>query len=212
MGRRIFDNIKKAMAYIISVHVPIAGLALFPVLFNWPIVFYPLHVVFLELIIDPVCSIVFEAETEEDDVMSRPPRNPSEPLFSKSLLLRSFLQGAFSLIMISVVFNTALSYGFADAYSRTLAFITLIFSNLGLIFVNRFLGHSILKAFTAKNPALLYVVFGAIFLLVLTVYVPFMQDIFRFERISILHFLTVASIGFAAGMFWKVVGLFEFKK
>lgn len=209
MGRRIFDNIKKAMAYIISVHVPIAGLALFPVLFNWPIVFYPLHVVFLELIIDPVCSVVFEAESEEDDIMSRPPRNPMDPLFSKGLLLRSFFQGAISLVFISVVFNIALSQGFSDAHARTLAFVTLIFSNLGLIFVNRFSGHSIRRAFTAKNPALWYVVSGAILLLLLTVYVPFMREIFRFEEISVLHFVEVAMIGFAGGMFWKVLNFFK---
>ncbi|MCK9186394.1 cation-translocating P-type ATPase [Candidatus Gracilibacteria bacterium] len=212
MGRRIFDNIKKAMAYIISVHVPIAGLALLPVVFDWPIIFYPVHVVFLELIIDPVCSVVFEAETEEDDIMSRPPRNPSEPLFSKGLLFKSFLQGLISLVMISVVFNTALSYGMSDSYSRTLAFITLIASNIGLIFVNRFLGHSILKAFTAKNPALLYVVFGATLLLILSVYVPFMGHVFKFENISVLHFLMVVFVGFSAGMFWKVLEFFEIKK
>jgi len=205
MGRRIFDNIKKAMAYIISVHVPIAGLALFPVLFNWPIVFYPLHVVFLELIIDPVCSIVFEAEVEEENVMSRPPGNPMDPLFSKNLLLRSFFQGAISLLVISVVFDFAIYQGFSDANARTFAFVSLIFSNIGLVFVNRFSGRSILKIFTAKNPALSYVVFGAVSLLVLAVYMPFMRDIFRFEEIPVWHFLVVALIGFVGGMFWKIV-------
>jgi len=81
MGRRIFDNIKKAIANIFAIHVPIAGMSLIPVLPKWPLVLLPVHVVFLELIIDPACSVVFEAETEEADVMSRPPRNPQESLF-----------------------------------------------------------------------------------------------------------------------------------
>src|SRR5207342_3463562 len=80
LGRRIYDNLRKAMAYIMAVHVPIAGLALIPLLFGLPLVFWPLHIAFLEMVIDPVCSIVFEAESEEPDTMRRPPRHPSSPL------------------------------------------------------------------------------------------------------------------------------------
>ncbi|MGZ6056294.1 MAG: cation-translocating P-type ATPase [Isosphaeraceae bacterium] len=93
LGRRVFDNIKKAMAYIIAIHVPIAGLSLVPVLLDWPLVLFPMHVVFLELIIDPACSVVFEAEGDESDVMSRPPRNPAAPLFGSSTVLLSVMQG-----------------------------------------------------------------------------------------------------------------------
>ena len=76
LGRRIYDNLRKAMGFIFAVHVPIAGLALLPLLFGLPILFGPMHIAFLEMVIDPVCSLVFEAETEEDDVMRRPPRVP----------------------------------------------------------------------------------------------------------------------------------------
>lgn len=212
MGRRIFDNIKKAMAYIISIHVPIAGLALLPVLLNWPIILYPVHVVFLELIIDPVCSIVFEAESEDDDIMFRPPRNPTDPLFSKGLLLRSFFQGLISLVVICIIFNVALYYGLSDAYARTIAYIAFISSNIGLIFINRSLGHSILRAFSTKNPALWYVVFGAVFILVMSVYVPFMRELFRFSAIPVLYFFAAVCIGFVGGMFWKIFELFGLKK
>ena len=78
LGRRIFDNLKKAIAYIFAIHVPIAGMSLLPVLFGWPLVLLPVHIVFLELIIDPACSVVFEAEGEEADVMRRRPRDPRE--------------------------------------------------------------------------------------------------------------------------------------
>ena len=89
LGRRIFDNLKKAMSYVLAIHVPIAGLALIPVLLKWPLVLLPVHVVFLELIIDPACSIVFEAEPEEANVMNRPPRDPQRPLFDDRTLLLS---------------------------------------------------------------------------------------------------------------------------
>ena len=96
LGRRIYDNLRKAMGFIFAVHVPIAGLALLPLLFGLPILFGPMHIAFLEMVIDPVCSLVFEAETEEDDVMRRPPRAPDEPLFSGALIGWSLLQGAFA--------------------------------------------------------------------------------------------------------------------
>ena len=86
LGRRIYDNLRKAMGFIFAVHVPIAGLALLPLIFGLPILFGPMHIAFLEMVIDPVCSLVFEAETEEDDVMRRRPRSPDEPLFSRHLI------------------------------------------------------------------------------------------------------------------------------
>ena len=90
LGRRIFDNLKKAMAYIFSIHVPIAGMSLIPVLLNMPLVLLPVQIVFLELIIDPACSIVFESEKEEPNVMNRPPRHKDEGLFTrKTLVLES---------------------------------------------------------------------------------------------------------------------------
>jgi magnesium-transporting ATPase (P-type) len=82
LGRRIYDNVRKAMGFIFAVHVPIAGLALLPLAFGLPIIFSPIHIAFLEMVIDPVCSLVFEAETDEEDVMRRRPRAPDEPLFS----------------------------------------------------------------------------------------------------------------------------------
>ena len=85
LGRRIYDNLRKAMAYILAVHVPIAGLALIPLLFGLPLVFWPLHIAFLEMVIDPVCSIVFEAEGEEADTMRRPPRHPSAAALHRRL-------------------------------------------------------------------------------------------------------------------------------
>src|SRR6185503_4741331 len=93
-GRRIFDNLQKALAYILGVHVPILGLTIAPILAGWPLILLPIHIAFLHLVIDPACSVVFEAEPEEADVMRRPPRSPQARLFSRRLLVLSLLLGA----------------------------------------------------------------------------------------------------------------------
>ena len=108
LGRRIYDNLRKAMSFIFAVHVPIAGLALLPLMFGLPILLGPMHIAFLEMVIDPVCSLVFEAETEEDDVMSRRPRDPAEPLFSSAMIVWSLLQGALAFGLVAAIFIVAL--------------------------------------------------------------------------------------------------------
>ena len=117
LGRRIYDNLRKAMSFIFAVHVPIAGLALLPLVFGLPILFGPIHIAFLEMVIDPVCSLVFEAETEEDDVMRRPPRAPDEPLFSRALIAWSLLQGTLAFALVAAIYVMALRTGHAGAGS-----------------------------------------------------------------------------------------------
>ena len=137
LGRRIFDNLKKAMAYIFAVHVPIAGMSLIPVLFNMPLLLLPVHIVFLELIIDPACSIVFESEKEEADVMNRPPRQKDEGLFTRKNLALSLLQGFVVLAFIFWVYISGPGRGFDEAQVRTLTFTTIVIANLSLILTNR---------------------------------------------------------------------------
>ncbi|MCG7506043.1 cation-translocating P-type ATPase [Mesorhizobium retamae] len=136
-GRRIYDNLRKAMSFITAVHVPIAGLSLVPLLFGLPIVFGPLHIAFLEMVIDPLCSLVFEAESEEDNVMDRPPRDPQQALFSRSLMTWSFTQGALALTMVASVYLLSLHFGIAENEVRALTFISLIVSIVGLVLVDR---------------------------------------------------------------------------
>jgi len=97
LGRRIYDNLRKATSFILAVHVPIAGLALMPLLFGMPILFGPVHIAFLEMVIDPVCSLVFEAEAVEDDAMTRKPRPPAEALFSRPTIIWRLVQARWSL-------------------------------------------------------------------------------------------------------------------
>lgn len=136
-GRRIYDNLRKAMSFIAAVHVPIAGLSLVPLLFGLPIVFAPLHIAFLEMVIDPLCSLVFEAEPEEDNVMERPPRDPQQALFSHSLMTWSFAQGALALMMVAAIYLLSLHFGVPENEVRALTFISLIVSIVGLVLVDR---------------------------------------------------------------------------
>jgi Ca2+-transporting ATPase len=154
LGRRIYDNLRKAMSYILAVHVPIAGLALMPLLFGMPILFGPMHIAFLEMVIDPVCSLVFEAETEEDGVMKRPPRPPAEPLFSGPTILWSLVQGALVLAVTAMIFVLAPGYGLEADQVRGLTFASLVLGIVALIFVNRSLSSSIITAILRPNRAL----------------------------------------------------------
>lgn len=195
-GRRIFDNIKKAMAYILAIHVPIAGMSLIPVLLQWPLVLLPVHVVFLELIIDPACSVVFEAEPEESDVMSRPPRDPQKPLFGRSIIALSLLQGVSVLIIVLAVYAVSLYRGQGEMEARALTFTTLIVANLGLILTNRSWSRTILETLSTPNAALWWVIGGALVFLGAVLYVPFLRDLFSF---AFLHFIDLA-ICFMAGI------------
>jgi Ca2+-transporting ATPase len=196
LGRRIFDNIKKAMAYILAIHVPIAGMSLIPVLLEWPLIFFPIQVVFLELIIDPACSIAFEAEPEEADVMNRSPRDPNGPLFNRRTLGLSFLQGLSVLIIVLAVFAVSLYRGQGEAEARTLTYVTLIIANLGLILTNRSWSRTIWETVSTPNPALWWVIGGALAFLALVIYVPFIRELFGF---AYLHLADIA-ICFMAGI------------
>jgi Ca2+-transporting ATPase len=196
LGRRIFDNLRKAMAYILAIHVPIAGLSLVPVLLGWPHVLMPVHVVFLELIIDPACSIVFEMEPAEKNVMDRPPRSPSEPLFNRRTVILSLIQGLIVLLTILTVFAFGLYQGRTAAETRTLTFVTLIMANIGLIFTNLSWSSNIIAIMRTRNNALWLMLTATIIFLGLVVYVPVLRQLFSF---TVMHFDDVA-ICFIAGM------------
>jgi P-type Ca2+ transporter type 2C len=184
MGRRIFDNLKKATAYIFAVHVPIIGMSLLPVIFGWPLVLFPVQIVFLELIIDPACSVVFEAEPAEKDVMRRPPRSPNDPLFDRKTIGISILQGMVVLIIVLTVFVTAFYGGRGEDTSRALAFATLLFANLALILSNRSWSLTMLQTLRSPNRALWWVLTGAVVFLGLVLYVPPLQSLFQFGVLS----------------------------
>ena len=195
LGRRIFDNIKKAMAYIVAIHLPIAGMSLVPALLDWPLILMPFHIAFLHMIIDPACSVVLEAEPAEAGIMRRPPRDPREPVFDRRTIILSLLQGASVLLIVLGVFSIALYRGQGETDARALSFTTLIIANLSLILTNRSWSRTILDSWRSPNAALWWVLTGAVAFLGLALYVPLLRDLFRF---STLHLIDLG-ICFAAG-------------
>jgi Ca2+-transporting ATPase len=188
LGRRIYDNIRKAMIYILAIHVPIAGMSLLPLLFGLPLVLLPVHIVFLELIIDPACSIIFEAEPANPNVMKRPPHPPNEPMFDRRSLAISLLQGASVLAIVLAVFLVALSGSRDPQEAHALTFTTLVIANLCLIFVNRSQSRSLLATLRTPNAALWWITGGVLVALGLILSVPFLRDLFGF---SLLHPLSL---------------------
>jgi len=203
LGRRIFDNIKKAITFIFSVHVPIAGLALFPILFELPLILLPAHIAFLELIIDPACSVVFEAQKEEKNIMQRPPRNLTDKLFDKKNLIRCLFQGGSVLFLVLVVFLLALYLGKSENEARTITFAMLVFANLTLIISNLSFEGSILKTFNSQNRALWMVVAGALLSLVMVFYVPIFRELFHFSVLHLDDLITILIGGIVSVLFLR---------
>ena len=206
LGRRIADNLRKAMGYILAVHVPIAGMSLLPVLFGWPMVLGPIHVVFLELIIDPVSSIVFEAEPDEDGIMARPPRKPDASLFDTALMLHGLLQGAVVMVAALGVFQLGIGDLHGEQVARCMAFVTLVLGNLGLILTNRSLKVSAFSALTRPNRALIFVMIITIVALALAVFVPWLRGLFGFAPLSLPRLAEAAGAALACLVVNDVIG------
>jgi Ca2+-transporting ATPase len=194
LGRRIYDNLRKAMAYIIAVHVPIAGLALLPLLTGMPLIFGPVHIAFLEMVIDPVCSMVFEAESAEDDIMRRLPRAATSPLFSPALVAWSLLQGTIAFIPLGALYVLALERGLPETDARSLTFVSLVLVDLGLVLVNRSFATSLAELIGKANRALVWVAAVTLALLALVVLSPVGRELFRFGPLHPDDLMLVAVI------------------
>jgi len=212
MGRRIYDNLKKAMSYIIAVHVPIAGMSLIPVLFKLPLVFAPIHIAFLEIIIDPACSLVFEAEPEEQEVMRRPPRLPDERVFNKRNVVLSLLQGLGVLLIVVAVFAISLIRGIDDAEVRTLTFTTLVVANLALILTNRSWERTIRETLHSRNLALWWIMGGTLAVLGAALYVPFMRKLFQFTSLSAIDLGMCLAAGVLSVTWFEGLKVFRQRK
>ena len=208
LGRRVFDNIRKGMAYALAIHVPIAGTALIPIILGWPLILSPVHIVFLELIIDPACSIAFEAEAEEGNVMRRPPRNPREPLFHRRTIWGAILQGTLALVVVLGVLGFGVARQYGEHRSRTLAFSSLILCNLGLILANRSSSRRLRTALQGENPALWWVVGGALCLLGISVALPPARTVFQFAVPSVLDGCVVVGTAIVALLGFEALKIF----
>ena len=189
-GRRIFDNLQKAMSYIIAIHIPIIGLVLVPSFFpNLPILLFPLHIVFMELIIDPVCSVAFESEQEENDIMNRPPRDSKERFFGWRKMIQSLLAGMLLLVMVLTVYFISLAEGHTAGEVRAIAFSTLIIGNIFLILSLLSKTRNFLSVLKERNRALLVILVLASTMLFLTISIPFLRSVFNFEFPGYGHFI-----------------------
>lgn len=206
LGRRIYDNIRKAMAFIFAVHVPIAGLALLPLFLGMPILFGPIHIALLEMVIDPVCALVFEAERGEDNIMIRPPRSPAEPLFSRRMIAWGVFQGGIAFGLLALVFLAEAWNGMPAAEIRALIFFALIAEILALILVNRSFSASLGQAFRRTNSALRYVLLSICAISSLILFWPAAQRLLQFATIA------WSDMAMAAGMGVTVLVVLESSK
>ena len=190
LGRRIFDNLQKAMSYILAIHIPIIGLSIIPAFFsNIPILLMPLHIVFLELIIDPVCSIAFETEQEEIGIMKRKPRDPNQLFFGRKKIGISFLKGLFLLAVVVSIYLFSIFENHTEGEIRAITFSSLVLGNIALISSNLSKTRSFLLVITEKNNAIILTLLVPIFLLSFALSIPSFQSIFSFEMLEYRHFL-----------------------
>jgi Ca2+-transporting ATPase len=206
LGRRIYDNLRKAIEYIVAVHIPIAGLALLPLFFGLPLMLMPIQIALLEMVIDPACSIVFEAEREEADVMRRPPRRPDIPVLPRSAAAWAALQGLAALGIVALALFLGSGLGMAENELRALVFTVLVLMNIGLILVNRSFHSSVAEAVSRPNSTLWILVGAVLLVLGLGVYWPPAQGLFHFGP---LHWNDVL-VCMAAGAL--LIGLLELGK
>jgi Ca2+-transporting ATPase len=207
LGRRIYDNLKKAAAYILSVHIPIAGMALIPVILGTPLVLMPVHIAFLQLIIDPTCAIVFEAERGEPRIMDRRPRPLGEPLFSRHMLVVSLLQGFVALLVVLGVYALSLAQGFSAEETRAITFTALVAGNVGLILTNLSWSTSILKVVRGRNIALMCMMAAATMLVAVLLAAPPARSLFGFAPLSVFDLFIAVGAGMLSVSWFEIMKL-----
>jgi Ca2+-transporting ATPase len=189
-GRRIFDNLQKAMSYILAIHIPIIALTLIPAFFGGlPILLFPIHIVFMELIIDPVCSIAFESEQEESGIMSRPPRAADQQFFGRRKILFALSKGIMLLATVLIVLTLSIQEGHTEGEVRAIVFSTLIIGNIFLILTDLSRTRSFVSVFSEQSKVTLIIIALALTLLLATLLIPALNFIFNFEYPGLSHFL-----------------------
>jgi Ca2+-transporting ATPase len=190
LGRRIYDNIQKAMSYILAIHIPIIGLAMLPAFLpSIPILLLPLHIIFMELIIDPVCSIAFETEEEETQIMNRPPRPIQNKFFGTRQVIISIIQGMLLLFMVLIVYYFTVKEGHKETEVRAIVFSALIIGNIFLVSSKLSKTRSFMAIFTEKNYPVIIILTVGIVLMSLSLYIAPIQTIFKFDSPGFFHFL-----------------------
>ncbi|HQO18251.1 MAG TPA: HAD-IC family P-type ATPase [Candidatus Cloacimonas sp.] len=213
MGRRIYDNLRKSFTYVYSLHLPIAGMAMIPAAFaDYPIIYFPVHIAFLELIIDPACSIVFEMEKEEENIMERPPRCVDERLFGPKRLIIGTLQGLGVLILLVLMYFWGINNGMGDNHLRAHIFTTLVFSNLMLITTNRSWQKNLFQILRTPNKGMTFLFLGVFAIVLLMIKVPSVTNIFHLESMTFMELLTCLVLGNLSVAWFEIYKLIVNKK
>ena len=195
LGRRIYDNIRKAMGFIFGVHVPIAGLAILPLVTGMPIIFGPIQIALLEMIIDPVCALVFEAERDEHALMSRPPRRPSERLFSMPMVVRAVGQGGMAFIVLAGLYLYGVHMGMETASLRAFMFFALVAAIMALVLANRSFSTSLSHALVRGNRVFRYILaFIAAACATIMLVAP-LRRMVQFGPLTLAQYATIAATG-----------------
>lgn len=208
-GRRIYDNIRKAMVYIMIIHIPIIAMSLCAPIFNLPQILLPVHIVLLELIIDPTCSIIFEGEEEEPNIMNMPPHSPMEPLLTKKLSIKVLLQGLFMFLVPFSAFHFMVDTGCNVNYARSFALFTFITGNVVMVLVNRSNTKYFFQVFKeSRNTARILINGLAIVMALAVVYIPILQIVFSTKALDIKSLITAILFGSASAIWWEAVKLY----
>lgn len=194
-GRKTFANLRQAMIYTLAVHIPIVGLAIIPVLFGLPILLAPLHIAFLELVIDPACSLVFESEDRDTGLMQQPPRKTDEPLISTKMLWLSISQGVLVTIAVIGLFKWMLDLNFSSGMAACAAFLLLVTANAVMIFSNRSMRFQWRGLFQGISPVSIWVLSGTMAALIVITAVPMLAEAFGFALLSPVFWSMVVLAG-----------------
>jgi Ca2+-transporting ATPase len=209
LGRRIFDNLTSAMGYILAVHIPIAGMSLLPLIFNLPVVLLPAHIAFLELIIDPSCSVVFESEQEDEHIMKRPPRDLHQTMFNPKKVFIIALQGLGVLLATFALLVITAQSGRSEQEIRSIAFTSLVLANLLLIIVNLSWRKNMFRILRHANRALGIVIVAAVACLAVILYVPFFSNLFHLAPLRMNDFILIAPVMLLSILWFEVFKLLK---
>jgi P-type Ca2+ transporter type 2C len=211
MGRKIYTNLKKAIQYIISIHIPIILTVFIPLALGWiyPNIFSPIHIIFLELIMGPTCSIIYENEPMEPNTMSQKPKPLSTTFFNLKELSVSIIQGLFITLGTLSIYQFAVASDYNEAITRTMVFTVLITANIFLTLINRSFYYSILTTLKYKNNMVLFIVFFTIALVGLILFVNPLTAFFEFESLNLNQLLTSIIIGFISVIWYEIVKIIK---
>lgn len=214
MGRKIYSNLKKAIQYIISIHIPIILTVFIPLALGWifPNIFSPIHIIFLEIIMGPTCSIIYENEPIEKNTMQQKPKALTDTFFNWKELSISIVQGLVITVGVLFTYQYAIFNGSSEAITRTMTFTVLIASNIFLTLINHSFYYSIFTTIRYKNNMVLFIIFLTVTLVALMLYIKPLTSFFEFETLSLLQLVTCIVIGFVSVIWFEIVKIFKRKK